>query len=142
MSSARNTNDLFSLNSVALEVFKTRCLQPGISPQQIAIDCFRFAKAFITAMETVASEGIPNFEEDPNPLNGAFAPNLKRTHPVNLMSKNWGDLKQLETVLAHLEAEPSADSYAPLEWGRPEVNQARALFPGVVNRVKQFAVEK
>ena len=141
MTNSRNSNETFNLSTVALELFKFRCLQPGISPQQIALECFRYAKAFIVAMEQVLSNGLPTTDEDSSPLNGAFAPNLKKTHPVNLMSRTWGDIKQVEAVMSHLDADPTTEFYEPYGWGKPEINQARALFPAVINRIKHSIVE-
>lgn len=138
MTTSRTSNDTLSLTDVALELFKTRSMSPGINPEQLAIDCFRSAKSFLAVSELVQSGEIAAIDNDTNPLDVACAPNLKKTHPVNLMSRAWGDVKKVESVLAELEADPSAESYEPFGWGRPEVNQARALFPAVVNRAQQY----
>ena len=130
------------VTAVALELFKERSSQGGFNPKQLAIDCFRDATVFTDVAEEVMTSGIDLVAEDTNPLDEAFAPNLKRTHPINLMSQAWGDLSKVQIVLTDLEANPAAELYEPYSWGKPEVNQARALFPAVVNRAKQFAHAK
>lgn len=132
-----SNHDPLNLTSVALELFKSRSIHQGSSPQQLAIGCFRDAKAFLAAADNVLSGEIDLSDEDTNPLDPAFAPNLKKTHPINLMSRIWGDLNKVRNVLAELDANPATDTYEPYSWGKPEVNQARALFPSVVQRAKQ-----
>ena len=139
MTISEHSNSALDITAVALELFKERSSQIGISPKQLAIECFRDATTFTNIAEDVMSGEIDLIAEDTNPLDVAFAPNLKKTHPVNLMSRAWGDLNQVRTVLAELDANPAAEQYAPYGWGKPEVNQARALFPAVVNRAAQFS---
>lgn len=142
MANPEKTTDKMSLPIVALELFKGRSSHQGIAPRQLAIGCFRDAAAFLAAAEDVQAGNVDWFAEDTNPLDSAFAPNLKRTHPINLMSRAWGDLKKVQSVLADLEANPAAEFYELYSWGKPEVNQARALFPAIVNRAKQFTTAK
>ena len=142
MATSDKLNEKLSLTTVALELFKTRSMQPGTTPNQLAIHCFRDAKAFLAITEQLVAGEIDLNVEDSNPLDSAFAPNLKRTHPINLMSRSWGDIKKVEAALAELEANPAADVYEPYGWGKPEVNQARVLFPTVVQRSQQLAKTK
>jgi hypothetical protein len=131
------TNATPNLVTVALELFKGRSQQPGISPRQLAMTSFRDARIFLDAAEEALDQKLDDLSDDANPLDIAYAPNLKRTHPINLMSRAWGNLDSVKSVLAYLDAHPKADSYEPHSWGKPEVNQARALFPAVVNRASQ-----
>jgi hypothetical protein len=142
MATADKTTENMNLASVALELFKGRSLHHGVTPRQLAIDCFRDAAEFLAAAEDALAGKIDWFADDTNPLDSAFAPNLKRTHPINLMSRAWGDLKKVQATLAELDANPAAESYDSYGWGKPEVNQARALFPAVVKRSKQFIEAK
>ncbi len=136
------SDDKMSLTSVALELFKMRSMQSGTTPQQLAINCFRDAKVFLEITDQLTAGEIELSVDDRNPLDTAFAPNLKRTHPINLMSREWGDIKKVQSVLADLEANPAADAYEPYAWGKPETNQARALFPAVVHRFQQLSSMK
>jgi hypothetical protein len=130
------------VTAVALELFKERSAQGGFSPKQLAIDCFRDATIFTEVAEEVLTEGIDLSSDDANPLDVAFAPNLKKTHPINLMSRAWGNLDKVRETLAYLDANPGCESYEPYGWGKPEINQARVLFPAVVIRAKQCVVTK
>jgi hypothetical protein len=142
MTNSETSQTGLDVTAVALELFKERSSQGGISPRQLAIECFRDATIFTDVAEDVATSGIDLITEDSNPLDVAFAPNLKKTHPINLMSRTWGDVNRVEQALADLDANPGAEQYEPYGWGKPEVNQARALFPAVVDRAKQFATAK
>ena len=142
MSTSNPPTDPLTLTSVALELFKGRSLVHGTSPQQLAISCFRDAQAFLEAASQVVDGNLDLQTDETNPLDAAFAPNLKRTHPINLMSRAWGDVRKVQDALADLEANPGAETYERYSWGRPEVNQARALFPAVVQRAKQVSVTK
>lgn len=130
------------LNDIALELFKSRSPQAGITPQQLAMNCFRDARVFLEVADQVVSKTWDSVPEDTNPLDVAFAPNLKRTHPINLMSRAWGDIKLVQKALADLNANPKAESYELYGWGKPEINQARALFPAVIQRAAQVPLSK
>ena len=142
MTGSEKSTEKLSLPLIALELFKGRSLQPGVNPRQLAIDCFRDATVFVAAAQEVQSGNADLFIEETNPLDLAYAPNLKRTHPINLMSRAWGNLQKVQAALADLDAHPSAEFYEPYGWGKPEINQARALFPAVVSRAKQLASTK
>lgn len=139
--SERSTNSP-NLTNVALELFKGRSVQSGISSHQLAMNCFRDANIFLNAAAQVQAGNLDFLEAETNPLDVAFAPNLKRTHPINLMSRAWGDLAAVQKAFNDLDANPKAESYEPHGWGKPEVNQARVLFPAVLNRAKQIASVK
>lgn len=142
MTKSETSADQLPLPSIALELFKVRSMQHGVGPKQLAIDCFRDAKAFLDVCFEVEMEAINLASADANPLDAACAPNLKNTHPINLMSRQMGDIASVQKAFADLEANPAADSYKAYDWGRAEVNQARALFPAVINRARQLALAK
>ena len=142
MSTADKSTTNPKLSDVALDLFKVRSTQSGVNTHQLAITCFRDAKIFLDAAQQVHSGHLEIEDDDANPLDIAFAPNLKRTHPINLMSRAWGDLQAVQKALVYLDANPKADFYEPHNWGKPEVNQARALFPAVVDRARHCTVAK
>lgn len=142
MTISDTADEQFNVAAVALQLFKERSTQSGISPKQLAIECFRDATAFTQVAEDIATGDVDLNSEDDNPLDVAYAPNLKRTHPVNLMSRTWGDLEKVREVINDLDANPAVESYELYEWGKPEVNQARYLFPAVINRAKEFDLAK
>ena len=127
------------LQSLAFELFTQRsAMLNGRSAEPVASQCFRDAESFLKVAEKVEKSGLASIA-DSSPLDPAFAANLKKTHPINLMSKEWGDLKRVREALKFLEENPSLESYEELSWGKPEVNQARALFPTVVQRADSHA---
>src|SRR6201986_4617437 len=142
MSNPKNIADTLSLTVVALELFKGRSSHSGINPRQLAVECFRDAAAFKHVADEIQADGLGPAEQDVNPLDVAFAPNLKKTHPINLMSRAWGDLKKVQTVLADLDANPATEFYEPFSWSKAEVTQARALFPAVIARSNNSIVKK
>ena len=134
MATSMSTKQNNKLYSVALTLFSNRSMHSGFNPQQLALACFRDAKIFVSTAQQIQENRVNPSADDENPLDAACAPNLKRTHPINLMSRAWGDLKRVQDALSDLEANPSAEYYEAYGWGKPEVNQARALFPAVVQR--------
>lgn len=132
------------LQALALDLFRTGRNAMG-SPKQIAIKCFRDAAAFRDVMRQIMSNEIDVFFEDNNPLDQAHAPNLKKTHPLNLMSQAWGSIEKVRNTLAALEAAPTDTIYDLYGWGAQEVSIARFHFPEVIRKAekaKQVAVSK
>jgi hypothetical protein len=104
----------------------------GVRPlhqQQVAEQCFRDARAF-SAVAARAAKG-DTFDATPenNILSDASAPKLKPTHPINMVSRQFGDRKRIVEIAKRLEANPTLDELPDLDWGKPEVSTARALFP-------------
>lgn len=124
------------LQETAFELFKQT---NGLgSPEHRAIRCFRDAAAFITAAKKIATGEINIEVIDNNPLDDAFAQNLKKTHPINLMSRQWGNIKKVREVY-EMVRNPGVQAYEELGWGMPECNQARALFPGIIAKADEMA---
>ena len=131
-----------AIAELAKQIFVEQFGHSQIGYKQLTINSFRAATEFLAGAQSVQNGEIDLFEEDRNPLDDAKAPNLKKTHPINLMSKAWGDVRLVQAALDDLDANPAAETYEPYGWGKPEVNQARALFPAVVNRAKQLSTTK
>ena len=110
------------------------------SSEQVAMQCFRDAQSFLKVSEQIAKGGIED-HPDNNPLDPAFAPNakLKKNDPLNVMSREWGDIGKVRRILNELNATPAATTYEELGWGLQQVNQARDLFPAVVERADKLA---
>ena len=140
--STNKTKIELEISDVALELFKVRAAHSGVGTRQLAMGCFRDAAAFINIAKEVNSSDVDLLAEETNPLDPAFAPNLNKTHPINLMSRSWGDLKKVQNALSDLNANPAAESYEPYGWTKSEIRQARALFPAVIERSKQIAITK
>lgn len=138
MADNNKTQSSNAIKDLAFSLFTQRSgFAHGQSAENVARRCFIDATAFLKVSDTIGSEGLQPIE-DLNPLDTAFARNLPKTHPINLMSREMGNVNRVKEVFEALEANPKAESYEPLGWGMPEVNQARALFPAVLERANKL----
>lgn len=126
-----------NVKEVAFELFKNCQMNTG-SPEQLAIKCFRNAAVFLKTAEAIASKKIDLSAIDNNPLDEAYCPNLKKTFPDNMASRQWGNLKRVLEICEILEKNPMLESIEDLGWGKPEVNRARILFPAVAKRQREL----
>lgn len=136
MAEKQNSASDAELKMVALELFKSSRVN-GLDSQRIALRCFKDAASFLEVAEDVLTGGVNLHEVDSNPLDEAFAPNLKKTHPINLMSREWGNLDKVRSAL-EMVRNPEIESFEDYNWGKPECNQARALFPAVIARADKL----
>lgn len=129
----------FSRNEVieqrAFELFTARRAQLGLrgDAEQIAAECYRDAEAFSNVAQRVRSGEAPAARSAGPQLSDCCAPNLKPTHPVNMVSQRFGTLDRVQQIHAQLQADEKLDSLPEYEWGQSEVNTARTLFPAFVS---------
>lgn len=122
---------------VALEFMKHR--NSNGSAEQLAIRCFRDATAFLKIADKFAT-GVLSIEAiDNDPLDEAHAPNLKKTHPVNLVSRRFGSVAKVAEIWQMIK-NPDVVKLEELNWGLQECNQARAIFPAVLEKVQSLKV--
>jgi len=121
-----------SLESVALVLFAERSRHSGgANVKRIATMCFRDAETFLEVSRGyrpgMAKSAVSDKRAD------CFAPNLLKTHPHNLVSRQHGDLKRAQRVYEWLKANPLAKTYESddglILWKEPEVRLARQLLP-------------
>ncbi len=129
------------LDTMAFEIFSKRV---AASPakrggEREAMDAYRCAEAFLAARDKVRSGELR--EKPVDLLADCHAPNLKRTHPHNLVSKAQGNLERVNRIRKWLDSNPTpADEpdqllarlnreFPDLGWDLPTVNVARAIFP-------------
>ncbi|WP_397570653.1 hypothetical protein [Schlesneria sp. T3-172] len=129
-------DDALQLQEVALAFASERSTQHGLS-RGMAVACFRDARLFLDVAKDALS-GKLDANEWVTALDAAFAPNLKRTHPINLMSHALGSLKDVKRVHEALNANVAAESYDEYEWGKQEVALARHMFPAVLERARSM----
>ena len=114
---------------VALQLFAERSARaPGRAVEQVAIQCFRDAEAFAKVQADYAANGL-GADPAESPLADCFAPNLKRTHPHNLVSREWGDLNRVRQIGKLLTEKPNLETYEELDWDVPTTRLARTIFP-------------
>lgn len=131
--SNQNAND--KVARMAFELFTARrAANSRTMPEFIAVESFRDAEAFVSVSARRANgESVEKMGKQ-SPLDDCSAPNLKKTHPLNMVSQRFGnpDLKQVRTIAAVLKADPTLDTYGDLEWSAAEVSVARQVFPAVL----------
>ena len=135
-------NKLNAADEIALELFKGRSRNglPSELARAVALSCYRDAKMFLQAREEIQSGTVDPFADDKNPLDQAFAPNLPKTSPWNLMSREYGSLQKVQSISRWLNDHPTATEYEDLGWKPAEVRAARDLFPGVLSRASKMGV--
>lgn len=123
--------DKEQLEAYAFELYAQRNRSRRTN-ESVAVDCFRDAEAFMSVAKKARAGRLPKRDDD-SPLDFVRAPNLPRTHPVNLTSRAHGDLKKVQEVNEWLLQNPEAKEYSPLGWGQDEVTKARLIFPVYAN---------
>ena len=119
------------LDELAFRLYVERAATAAVNrlDEQTAIDCYRKAEAFLAVRDRVRSGEAVTVKPTGPQLADASCPNLKKTHPYNLVSQRFGDLKRVRQINQWLESHPTADSYEELEWDGPTVRTARQIFP-------------
>lgn len=108
-----------------------------------ALLAYRQAESFLAARKRVKAGELNRRAPEGPQLADCYCPNQPRVHPHNLVSQHWGSLEKVNRVHRWLEANPDTDAEFYFErlrnefpelhqWGEPEVNIARAVFPAYV----------
>jgi hypothetical protein len=124
------------LQAYAFELFAERSSRgvAQVQAEQLAVQCFQSARTFMDVAARVKSQGgVMLAAPEGKQLADACAPNLKQTHPLNLVSQRFGNLEKVRQINAKLEADPKIEELPDLDWGKSEVNTARTLFPAYAN---------
>ncbi len=130
------------VDELAFQIFAQRMAslpgKRGGEPE--ALDAFRQAEAFLAVRGRVRSGEAKKAAEEPV-LADCCAPNLRRTHPHNLVSQRLGDLAKVNRVKQWLDRNPTPErdadelahrlnrEFPDLNWDLPTINVARAIFP-------------
>lgn len=100
---------------------------------------YRKAEEFLAIRDRIKTGGVAVIQE--SKLADVCAPNLKPTHPHNLVSQRYAErhggeqkvLSMLKEIHAWLLANPRSDespvAYERLDWDVPTTNLARVLIP-------------
>ena len=129
-------SDADAVQQVALQLFAERSGRGKAAPREIALQAFRDAKVFTEVSALYRDDNLPvAAAEDPRAI--CFAPNLKKTHPYNLVSRQHGDLNRVARIYAQLEANQSLETLEELEWDAPTTTLARTLFPSYLDKQGQ-----
>lgn len=107
--------------------------------EALAIEAYRDAEAFIAVTNRVRSGEQSTAKPTGAILSEVSAPNLKPTHPHNLVSQRFGNLKRVRDIADKLEKNPNLDTFDELDWGPQEVKLARIIFPAYAEKNAQLA---
>jgi hypothetical protein len=140
--------DTSEIDELAFRLYAERlCKMPAqASGEAVSTWAYRKAEEFLSIREKVKSGGIAATASE-SKLSEVSAPNLKPTHPHNLVSqrfadKNGGEAKVLSMLreihnwlLQHPSTtdNPIAYSDRGIDWDVPTTNLARVLLPNYVN---------
>lgn len=119
------------VEKVALQLFaerSSRIVRLGAT-RQVALESFRDAQTFLQVQAEFRSGRLVTAAPLKDPRAECFAPNLKKTHPHNLVSQEFGDLSRVAKIYAELKADPTRETYEECDWDKPQVDLARILFP-------------
>lgn len=124
------------LRDYAAELFARRTANGvrGTLVEKVATDCFKDARIFLQVAAKVASGEISSEPAPANPLSEVSAPNLKATHPHNMVSQRFGSLERVARVYEQLSANPALQELPELDWREAEVSLARLIFPECLKR--------
>jgi hypothetical protein len=142
MADTKETKAFDDLDSLAFEIYSARLAHPQQrGGEHVAIDSYRQAETFLSVRDRARGGKLKAKADDGSTLADCSAPNLRQTHPHNLVSQRFGDLVKVNRIKAWLDKNPTPESapeelvgrinreFPELSWDLPTVNTARAIFP-------------
>lgn len=141
-----DTKPNIELDSFAFEIFKEAVAKSPASRggEQQARAAYVKAEAFMAVRDKVRAGELKAVKPDGPVLADCCAPNLKRTHPFNLVSQRFGSLEKVNRIAAFLDKNPTPEGepdeliakvnreFPDLSWDLPAINTARTIFPAYV----------
>lgn len=138
---------------LAKEMFTAAIAHAGghHSPRNLAETMFHMAEAW----EETEAKFLAGKLADPvelDPFEDCWAPNLPKNNPINMMSRQWGDLEKIKEFMKDIgnmdksKLGPSAPIdeilYEKYHWKKQEVNQAVQMFPQFLMKVNRMEALK
>lgn len=134
------------LDELAFEIFSKRVAgNIVLHAEQLAIEAYRKAEAFLKVKKQIRSGGIKSVAPEELPGADCRAPNLRKRHPINLISRVDGDLALAARINAWLERNPTPErdpqelatrlnrEFADLGWDLETISRARDILPAYVS---------
>jgi hypothetical protein len=137
-------------DDLAFQIFSKRATSTRRTGEREALAAYAQADAFLSAREKIKTGKVKQIEEVQT-MADCSAPNLPRTHPLNLIAQTYtdrrtgkqypGDLAKVKQIKAWLDktltpnvnpeelAERLAADFPELRWDLPTINVARAVLP-------------
>jgi hypothetical protein len=129
------------LDEIALQIYAQRQSAPRISGESDALDCYRRADAFLAVRAKVRKGELKAAKPTGPQLSDCCAPNLRKNHPLNLVSQKYGDLGRVDRIAKWLDTHPTPErdpedlviafnrEHGGLDWALHEIATARLVFP-------------
>lgn len=148
MADTKTTGANSELDEFAFEIFKQSVANSPVNRggEQHARAAYAKAEAFLAVRERVRAGEMKPAKQDGPKLCDVSAPNLRRTHPHNLVSQRFGDLAKVNRIAKWLDQNPTPESnpdelvdrlkyeFTDLDWDLPTINVARTIFPEYVGK--------
>lgn len=131
------------LDQLAFEIFTQMVAKSSINRggEQQARAAYVKAEAFLAVRDRVRAGDMKAVKPEGPVMADCFAPNLKRSHPFNLVSQKMGDLNKVNRIAKWLDSNPTPESdpeelvtrinreFPDLSWDQPTINTARVILP-------------
>lgn len=130
------------LKRVSCELFAASFAMAGgrINPEALSDAAIGAAAVFLTRFNKFKAGEIV-FDRLEDALADVHAPNLRPTHPVNLVSQKFGKVDRLKDIWAMLEKVPeTAESWDEFpDWKKADISTAKVLIPAALKRAETIA---
>ncbi len=139
MADEKNTE----LDELAFEIYSKRVATHASvkASEAEAVDAYRKAEAFVAVKKKVRAGGVKPLTTTEAQGADCRAPKLRDTHPINLVSREVGNLPRVEQIKKWLDQNPTPETnpeelihrlnraFNDLGWDMPTINVARQIFP-------------
>ena len=153
MANEKATGGFDDLDDLAFQIFSQSVASHAAKRggEREAIESYRKAESFLAIRRRVKSGELKPKEPDGPQLADCCAPNLPRTHPHNLVARQFtdrktgaviaGDIARVNRIKQWLDRNPTPETnpdelvhrlgreFPDLNWTLVEINTARAIFP-------------
>lgn len=125
-----------TVEQLAFRLFADRTARSAArNPETVAVAAYRDAEAFLETMRKIKAGDLSPATPAGPQLADASCPNLKPTHPLNMVSSRYGNLKKVQELHAKLTADPKIEELSELDWDKNAVQTAREVFPAFAGSV-------
>ena len=97
--------------------------------KSVAGDCFIDAAAFLQTAQEISEGTFEPMKPAAPQLDDVCAPNLLPTHPLNMVSRQYGNPETVRKVAERIEAGDLEGCATQYGWPSSELNRAKDLFP-------------
>lgn len=128
------------LDEIAMRIFDERLRHNSLLIERTTLDSYKLAEQWLSVRDGIRAGTISTAKDTGPKLADVSAPNLSQTHPLNLVSRRFGNLDRVNQINAWLVANPTGDEpekmvaalnkkFGDLNWGFNEIYIARETFP-------------